>query len=98
VTGYTAGIGIRYRHGFVGFNSFHEDIVLSWDGEQVGGNVVHPVIFPVPCIETFAESRPGLRCFRLVAAGAGDLGFFDIVRFANRGFRVFGYIRLFGMA
>ena len=97
VTGHAAGMCIRYRHGFIRINSLHEDIILPRHGKEVGGDVVHPVIFSVPGIEPFAESSPGLRRFRLVAAGAGYLGFLDCMCRSHDGFRMFGDISLFSM-
>ena len=97
MTGHAAGMCVRYRHGFIRINSLHENIILPWHGKEMGGNVVHPVIFPVPCIDPFAESSSGLRCFWLVAAGAGNLGFLDCMRRAHDGFRMLGNISLFSM-
>lgn len=98
VAGYATGTGIRNRHGFIRLDSFDEGVVLARYGKKMGGDIVHPVVFPVPRIEPFAETGSGLRCFRLMAAGAADLGFFDGMRCADYGLGVFGNIGLFGMA
>ena len=55
VAGGATGVGIRYRHSLIGFYAFNVLVILPGHGKEMGGDIVHPVIFPVH-FEPFAET------------------------------------------
>ena len=47
VTGDATGVGVRNGHGLAGIDALHILVVLARDDEQVGGDIVFPVVLAV---------------------------------------------------
>lgn len=87
------GIGIALS----GSTPFDMLTVFAGYDEQMGGNIVLPVVLPVFRCQTLAETGAGLRCLELVAAHTGDLGVWTM-RLPDDCFGMLGDILLIGVA